>query len=167
MGEAIERVADKPHGTSIGETKMKQVCAFTSVVMLALLAGDLNAGRAQDAPHEHGKMFASCAKACAKCMNSCNSCYHHCATLVSEGNKDHTKTMTFCNDCAEVCATAAKLTARHSPFAAAICETCAKTCDDCGAACGQFPQDEHMAECSTACHDCAAACREMIKHTNG
>jgi hypothetical protein len=167
LGDAIERIADNLPVHQLRRRTMKRVCAFCSVVMLALLAGGSRVAFTEDAPHAHGKMFSTCAKACAECMNSCGSCYHHCATLVSDGNKDHTKTMTLCNDCAEVCATAAKLTSRHSPFAAAICETCAKTCDECGAACAQFPQDEHMADCAKACHDCAAACREMIRHAAG
>jgi hypothetical protein len=166
-GDAMKRIANIFSALHLRRRTMRRVCAFCSIAVLALVTSDLSVAPAQDAPHAHGKMFATCAKACSECMNSCNSCYHHCATLVSEGNKDHTKTMTTCNDCAEVCATAAKLTARHSPFSAAICETCAKTCDECGAACSQFPQDEHMAECAKACRDCAAACREMIKHTSG
>ena len=90
---------------------MKRVFAFCLDRRVVLLTSDVNAALAEDDPHAHGKVFATCAKACAECMNSCNSCYHHCATLVSEGNKDHTKTMTSCNDCAENCAMAAKLTA--------------------------------------------------------
>ena len=136
------------------------------LLMAVLSSGDRTTPAAQT-PHEHGGAFASCAKACAECMNSCASCYHHCASLVTEGHKDHAKTMTLCNDCAEVSSTAAKLTSRHSPFAGVICEACAKTCDDCAAACGAFPDDQHMAACAKACRECAAACREMIHHTSG
>jgi hypothetical protein len=144
---------------------IRPIFASRWVLVLVLLTASQSLAFSAQGKHEHGKAFAACAKACAECMNSCASCYHHCANLVSEGNKDHTKTMTLCNDCGEICATAAKLTSRHSPFAEAICIACAKACDDCGAACAQFPQDEHMADCAKACRQCAAACREMISHT--
>ena len=140
--------------------------SFAVVLLVLLSSGDKGTPAADD-PHEHGKAFDTCAKACADCMNSCASCYHHCANLVNEGNKDHQKTMFLCNDCAEVCSTAAKLTSRHSPVAAVICDACAKTCDECGAACANFPQDQHMAACAKACQDCATACREMIQHVPG
>jgi hypothetical protein len=120
---------------------------------------------AADDPHDkHAEHFIRCAKACAECLQECDSCYHHCAGLVIEGHKDHARTMKLCVDCGEICSAATKLAARLSGLAVILCEACAKACDECGAACGKYPDDNHMVKCATACRDCAAACRDMIKN---
>ena len=82
-------------------------------------------------------------------MNSCNSCYHHCATLVSEGNKDHTKTMTSATIVRSLrdggqTACAAQPVCRHD------LRSLREDVRRIGAAC-VGSRDEHMAECTKAC----------------
>ena len=128
--------------------------------LTALAAADVHA----DEHHMHDEHFDKCAKTSADCQVQCDSCFHHCAELVSKGDKARIKTIYLCLDCAELCGTSAKLMARRSPLSSVACEACAKACDECGAACEKFPTDKHMAECAKSCRDCAKVCREMIKH---
>jgi hypothetical protein len=132
-----------------------------AIVGLAALNGIRAMAQQPDAHHEH---FAKCAKACADCQVTCDSCFHHCATLVTNGKKEHAKAMHSCVDCADYCALAAKMSARHSPYSATACDGCAKACDDCAKECEKFKDDKHMADCAKSCRDCASACRTMIGH---
>jgi hypothetical protein len=142
---------------------MNRTRILGGVALLGLLLWSAGLRLLADEKHVEGH-YEKCAKACAECQVQCDSCFRHCADLVSEGKKDHTRTMHLCADCGEVCTTAAKLSARHSPLAVPTCEACAKACDQCGDACEKFPADDHMKACARSCRECAKACREMIKH---
>src|ERR1051325_10580683 len=49
--------------------------------------------------HHHDSMFAKCAAACNDCQRECDSCATHCATMLSQGKKEHFKTLQTCQDC--------------------------------------------------------------------
>jgi hypothetical protein len=135
------------------------------MAVLGLLSGGTISAGGQAGGH-HAAHMDKCAKACTMCLRECESCAHHCAHLISQGQKEHLKTLGTCADCADFCAAAARIVSRHGPMATTICESCAKACDTCGKACEGFPNDEHMARCAKACRDCASECRTMIQHMN-
>lgn len=133
-------------------------------VALALLFASLTTLTAEDVKDGgHAGHMKKCAQVCAACQVECDACFHHCATLVTEGKKDHAKCMHLCVDCAACCQMCAALCARQSDLSAHAAECCAKCCDDCAAACEKFPNDKHMAECAKSCRDCAKECRAMLK----
>ena len=45
----------------------------------------------------------ACAKACFHCERLCESCATHCAHLLAQGKKEHTRTLATCRDCAKAC----------------------------------------------------------------
>jgi hypothetical protein len=134
---------------------MAGVVVLASVAMVSAQGGG-----------HHAAHFDQCAKACTDCLRECESCAHHCAVLISQGQKEHIKTLATCADCAEFCGAAARIVAHQGPMANLICDSCAKACDTCGKACEGYPNDEHMQRCAKACRDCAKACRDMIDHVN-
>jgi hypothetical protein len=118
--------------------------------------------------HAHVKVdgaFEACARACSECADVCSSCFAHCATLLTEGKKDHAKSMHSCNDCATVCRAAAELCSRHSHMSHDLCMACAAICKKCAIECEKFPEDQHMIECAKACRECEAACQKMLTAT--
>lgn len=116
---------------------------------------------AEDSPH--AAMMKKCAKVCADCQLQCDGCFHHCASLVTDGKKDHAKCMNLCVDCAECCKLCATLCARQSSLCGPAAECCAKCCEECAAACEKFPDDKTMAACAKSCRDCAKECVAMAK----
>ena len=116
---------------------------------------------AKDSPH--ASHLLKCASVCSDCQVQCDTCFQHCASLVSEGKKEHAKCMHNCVDCAECCKLCATLCARQSAFSAAAAECCAKCCDECAADCEKFADDKQMAACAKSCRDCAKSCRDMAK----
>ena len=140
--------------------------SFAVVLLVLLSSGDKGTPAADD-PHEHGKAFDTCAKACADCTNSCVSCYHHWRVPRHRGKQrppeDHDPVQRLRGSLLD----RRQTHLATQPCRGLICDACAKTCDECGAACAKFPQDQHMAACAKACQDCATACREMIQHVPG
>ena len=99
---------------------------------------------------DHSTHFDA-AKACAHCQLECHSCHHHCEDLMAAGKKEHIKTMRLCVDCGDICAVAANIVSRHGELSATVCVAWAKACDECGKACTQFHEDEHMTKCAEEC----------------
>jgi hypothetical protein len=127
-------------------------------------------GGAAPRPHDeahHGKLSPvqeKCAKACVECARECEACFDHCATLTSEGKKEHLRSLKSTADCGDICLLAAKVIARNGALQAEVCEGCARACDSCGKECEKFPHDPMMKKTADACKACAQACREMTQH---
>ncbi len=133
-----------------------------SLGAMALALSFVNATAfAADSPH--AAHMLKCAAVCADCQVQCDACFHHCASLVSEGKKEHAQCMHCCVDCAACCNLCATLCARQSTLCAPVSECCAKCCDDCAAACEKMADDKQMAACAKSCRNCAKDCREMGK----
>jgi len=135
-----------------------------SAMAVAMLASNAPTFAAKDAVDGgHAAHMLKCAKVCADCQVQCDACFTHCASLVSEGKKEHAKCMNNCVDCAECCKLCATLCARQSSFSAAAAECCAKCCDECATACEKISGDETMIACAKTCRTCAKECRDMMK----
>lgn len=135
------------------------ICAL----VLAVAAGStttLTAPGQKESPH--ADMMLKCATTCSTCAVECDACFHHCASLVSDGRKDHAMCMHCCVDCADCCRLCATLCARQSTLTAHAAECCAKCCEDCAAACEKMPDDKQMAACARSCRNCARECRDMV-----
>lgn len=105
-----------------------------------------------------------CAEACSDCQRECDSCAHHCALLLSEGNKHHLSTLQSCQDCADICTTAAQVVSRDGVMSELICQACADACAKCAKECRTHGSDDKaMAACAAECDKCEKACREMLK----
>lgn len=114
-----------------------------------------------DSPH--AAHMLKCASVCAACQVECDACFHHCATLVTGGQKDHAESMHLCVDCATCCHMCAALCGRQSHLSGPAAECCATCCETCAAACEKFPDDAKMAACAKSCRTCAQSCRDMVK----
>ena len=135
-----------------------------AVAALALFAATaLTIAAPLESESPHASHMLKCASVCSDCQVQCDACFHHCATLVSEGKKEHAKCMNLCVDCAECCKMCASLCARQSALSVHACECCAKCYDDCAAACEKMPDDKQMAACAKACRNCAKECSAMAK----
>lgn len=132
-----------------------------AVALFVVSAPAFAAEKAKDAPHSAHML--KCAAVCADCQIQCDACFHHCASLVSDGKKEHGKCMHLCVDCAECCKLCATLCARQSDLSVPAAECCAKCCDECAAACEKFPDDKQMVACAKSCRTCAKECRDMVK----
>jgi hypothetical protein len=116
-------------------------------------------------PDQRMAYFLVCAKACDDCARSCNLCSAHCATMLSEGKKEHLLTLRTCQDCATICSAAADVMARNGPFSDVMCVACAEACKRCGDACEKLGTDPIMKQCADECRKCEEACRKMVKAT--
>lgn len=140
-----------------------RMCSL-SAMALALLVVSVPTFAARDAKdNPHAAHMMKCAAVCADCQVQCDACFRHCASLVSDGKKEHAKCMHLCVDCAECCKMCATLCARQSQLSGTAAECCAKCCDECAAACEKFPDDKQMATCAKSCRTCAKECRDMVK----
>ena len=136
---------------------------FMGTIALAMLAGSAAVVTSEDSPHAAHMM--KCASTCSACAVECDASFHHCASLVSDGKKEHSACMLCCVDCADCCRLCATFCARQSTMSAHAAECCAKCCDDCAAACEKIADDKQMAACAQSCRACAKECREMAKMT--
>ncbi len=133
-------------------------------IALALLTGGaaaLPGTTTEDSPH--AAMMLKCAAVCADCQVQCDACFHYCASLVTDGKKEHAICMNLCVDCADCCKLCATLCARQSTLSGPGAEFCAKCCEDCAVACEKFPDDKQMAACAKSCRNCAKVCDEMAR----
>ena len=61
---------------------------------LAVLAGSPVTFTGLDAKEgPHAAMMMKCATTCSACAVECDGCFHHCASLVSDGKKEHATCM--------------------------------------------------------------------------
>jgi len=135
-----------------------------AAMALAVLSGGAAAfpvANSEDNPH--AAHMLKCAAMCADCQVQCDACFHHCASLVTEGKKEHAISMNCCVDCADCCNLCATLCARQSAMSAHALECCVKCCEQCAAACEKFPEDKQMAACAKSCRNCAKECAAMVK----
>lgn len=136
------------------------LAGLSTIALAAIEAKSL----AADAKGGHQHMFAECAEACSDCQRECDACATHCATLLSEGKKDHLMTLQTCQDCADICSAAAQIVARNGVFGTIICAACADACAKCAGACEKHASDTMMAACAKECRECEKACRDMVNH---
>ena len=133
-------------------------------VALAVLAGNpVTFTGLGEKESPHAAMMMKCATTCSACAVECDGCFHHCASMVSDGKKEHATCMHCCVDCAECCRLCSTLCGRESAYSAHAAECCAKCCEDCAAACEKMKDDKQMAACAKSCRNCAAECRDMAK----
>jgi hypothetical protein len=118
------------------------------------------------ADDSHSAAYQACARACQECQLECDMCAAHCASMLSEGKKEHLSTLRTCQDCATHCAAAACIMGRKGPYSDLICKACAEACKRCGDECAKFKDDAAMKKCADACRKCEKACRDMLTHVD-
>jgi hypothetical protein len=134
---------------------------ITAVLFVGSIASTADAPKKNE-PKAHHAAFEKCAAACSDCQRACDSCGAHCATLITDGKKEHLKTHQACQDCATHCAAASCIVARKGPYSDLICKACAEACARCGKECDRFPNDAIMKKCAEECRSCEKECQGMV-----